>query len=63
MPSAYIEDNNLLYLSVGITDSVLPEMVVFTETPQKKLPALAGVLWPEFYKGPDLPFAVLEVSR
>lgn len=33
MSSAYIEDNNLLYLSVGITDSVLPEMVVFTETP------------------------------
>jgi len=32
------EDNNLFYFSVSITDSDLPEMVVFAETPQKNLP-------------------------
>lgn len=40
-----IEDSNLLYLSVCVPESVLPEMVVLTEIAWKKLPAVAGSLF------------------
>lgn len=52
-----IEDNNLLYLSVCVPDSVLPEMVVLTEVAWKKLPGVAGSLY--FSQGPHL-FSLLK---
>lgn len=55
-----IEDNNLLYLTVCVPDSVLPDMVVLTEIVWKKLPAVAGSL----YFSQDTPSVlIVEASR
>lgn len=55
-----IEDSNLLYLSVCVSESVLPEMVVLTEIAWKKLLAVAGSL---FFFSPRTPSVLtVEVS-
>lgn len=54
-----IEDSNLLYLSVCVPESVLPEMVVLTEIAWKKLLAVAGSLFFFLPQGPHL-FSLLK---